>query len=237
MNARARTTGTNGGSSNAHGNGHQGNQHGVEESAMTLAQRSAAGNSTETSTAAATSTCPAALINYRICQHRHHIRTVCSHDGSCTSIGGIDPNWILFDSLSTISVIQNASMLQNIRNGLHVLRAITNGGHQDSNMIGNFPNLGPVWYNKNSIANIMLLSEVRKVCTVTMDTSKEPAINVHRKDGFIMSFVEFPSDHYVCHGNSNSDSVSAHTLFFTIAEHREMFSRTRLTLLVHSTER
>jgi hypothetical protein len=104
-------------------------------------------------------------------------------------------------------------------------------------MIGNFPNLGPVWYNKNSIANIMLLSEVRKVCTVTMDTSKEPAINVHRKDGFIMSFVEFPSDHYVCHGNSNSDSVSAHTLFFTIAEHREMFSRTRLTLLVHSTER
>jgi hypothetical protein len=30
-------------------------------------------------------------------------------------------------------------------------------------MIGDFPNLGPVWYIKASIANILLLSEVRRV--------------------------------------------------------------------------
>jgi hypothetical protein len=30
-------------------------------------------------------------------------------------------------------------------------------------MIGDFPNLGQVWYNPYSIANILLLSDVRKV--------------------------------------------------------------------------
>jgi hypothetical protein len=39
-------------------------------------------------------------------------------------------------------------MLTNIRKSDHVLRVITNGGHQDSNMVGDFPNLGKVWYNR-----------------------------------------------------------------------------------------
>jgi hypothetical protein len=38
-------------------------------------------------------------------------------------------------------------MLNNIRKSDKVLRALTNGGHQDSNMVGIFPNPGEVWYN------------------------------------------------------------------------------------------
>ena len=70
-------------------------------------------------------------------------------------------------------------MLQNIRSSPHVLRALTNGGHQDSNMIGDFPNLGQVWYNPDSKANILLLANVRKVCNVSMETSKEPTMFVY----------------------------------------------------------
>ncbi|KAI2513612.1 hypothetical protein MHU86_752 [Fragilaria crotonensis] len=87
---------------------------------------------------------------------------------------GIDPTWILLDSQSTISVFKNANMLTNIRRGEHVLRALTNGGHQDSSMVGDFPNLGEVWYNKASIANILSLAEVRKVCRVTMIRRPNP---------------------------------------------------------------
>lgn len=47
-------------------------------------------------------------------------------------------------SQSTISVFKNAVMLTNIQDSKHMLRAMTNGGHQDSNMIGDFPNLGEV---------------------------------------------------------------------------------------------
>ena len=86
----------------------------------------------------------------------------------------INPTWILLDSQqSTISVFKNKDMLHNVRHSLHVLRAITNGGFQDSNMVGDFPNLGKVWYNEASIANILSLGDVTKVCTVTMvDSSK-----------------------------------------------------------------
>ena len=45
---------------------------------------------------------------------------------------GLDRNWILLDSQSTISVFKNRDMLTNIRPSEHVLRALTNGGHQFS---------------------------------------------------------------------------------------------------------
>jgi hypothetical protein len=53
-----------------------------------------------------------------------------------------DPRGILLDSQSTISVFKNPAMLTNIRRSKHTLRALTNGAHQDSNMFGDFPNLG-----------------------------------------------------------------------------------------------
>ena len=102
----------------------------------------------------------------------------------------IDKDWILLDSQSTVSVFKNPDMLTNIRCSPNALRALTNGGHQDSNPIGDFPNLGPAWYNSKSLAYILSLSEqVRKVCKVTMDTGKESAKCVHRLDGSVMKFV------------------------------------------------
>jgi hypothetical protein len=137
----------------------------------------------------------------------------------------IDPTWILLDSQSTISVFKNKDMLHNVRGSPHVLQAITNGGYQDSNMIGDFPNLGEVWYNENSIANILSLADVRKVCTVTMDSSRSTSMDVHRKDGSIMSFVEHPSGLYIYKGNDCSGRVTAYTLLNTVADHKHMFSQ------------
>lgn len=63
--------------------------------------------------------------------------------------GIVDPEWILLDSQSTISVFGNPRMLTNIRGSdRRILRALTNGGHQDLYMVGDFPNLGEVWYNR-----------------------------------------------------------------------------------------
>jgi hypothetical protein len=121
---------------------------------------------------------------------------------------GIDPTWILLDSQSTISVFRNANMLTNVRKSDHILRALTNGGHQDSDMIGDFPNLGEVWYNRDSIANILSLADVRKVCRVTMDSSTDASINVHRLDGTVMKFSEHPSGLYVFKCNDTNETVT-----------------------------
>ena len=136
----------------------------------------------------------------------------------------IDPTWIMLDSQSTISVFNNKNMLHNIRRSPHVLRAITNGGFQDSNMVRDFPNLGEVWYNEASIANILSLSDETKVCTVTMDSSRSLSMDVQRKDGSIMRFVEHPSGLYVYKGNESNDRVNSYTLLSTVAQHKQMFS-------------
>jgi hypothetical protein len=143
-----------------------------------------------------------------------------------TSHNGIDPSWILLDSQSTISVFRNPKMLTNIRKSNHTLRAITNGGHQDSHTVGTFHNLGEVWYNSESIANILSLAAVRKVCRVTMDSTAEPVINVHRLDGTLMKFVEHESGLYIYSTNNNNinEKVTGYTLIAAVAEQKKMFS-------------
>jgi Zinc knuckle len=110
---------------------------------------------------------------------------------------GIPNSWILLDSQLNISVFNNKHMISNIRRSDDEVCAYTNGGTQTSTFVGDFHNLGTVWYNPDSIANILSLSEVRKHCKVTMDTSIEPALLVHRKDGSTMVFREHQDGLYV----------------------------------------
>ena len=138
---------------------------------------------------------------------------------------GIDHDWILLDSQSTISVFKNRDMLTNVRRSPHVPRAITNRVYQDSTMIGDFPNLGEVWYNAESIANILSLADVCKVCRVMMDTTAERAMCVHCLDSSVMKFSEHPSGLYVFAGNGASkDKVIAYSMLTTVTEQKKMFS-------------
>jgi hypothetical protein len=81
-------------------------------------------------------------------------------------------------------------MIYNIRDSPQSVCAKTNGGQQISTHVGDFTNLGVVWYNQDSIANILSLAQVRKVCKVTMNTAVDPALVVHHKDSSTMRFQE-----------------------------------------------
>jgi hypothetical protein len=83
-----------------------------------------------------------------------------------------------------------------------------------------------VWFNTESIANILSLAEVRKVCGVTMDTSDEPALHVHRLNGTVMKFVEHESGLYVYKDcNATNNCVIAYTMVSTVAEHKKLSLR------------
>ena len=106
---------------------------------------------------------------------------------------------------------------------------ITNGGTLLSNMKGDVVNFGSVWYNENSLANILSLSEVRKKCHVTMDTDKEAAMIVHRENGSTMKFVEFATGLYfydTSAGTSKSSKSTVNDYCFveTVAENKTMYT-------------
>ena len=105
----------------------------------------------------------------------------------------IPPTWILLDSQSTVSVFKNRELLSNIRKSPTSLRVYTNGGTQTSTEIGTLAHFGDVWFNPASLANILSMAAVRKIYRITMDSSVEAAMHVHRTDGTIMNFHEYKS--------------------------------------------
>ena len=116
----------------------------------------------------------------------------------------IPDTWILLDSASTVSVFKNRHFLLDIWPSPNRLCVHTNGGTQVSSQVGTVKNFGEVWYNQDSLANILSLASVCKVCRVTMDTETEPAMLVHRKDGSIMKFQGFKSGLYYYDGACHS---------------------------------
>jgi hypothetical protein len=137
----------------------------------------------------------------------------------------IPKHWILLDSQSSISVFRSSNMVSNIRTSPIEICANTNGGQQTSTLIADFKNLGVVWYNPKSIANILSLADVRKVCRVTMDTDQEAAMTVHKCDGTHMKFLEHADGlyYYDTHAINTKKSVANYTLLNTVSNNKAPF--------------
>jgi hypothetical protein len=111
------------------------------------------------------------------------------------------------------------------------LKVHTNGGTQISSLVGDIKNFGTVWYDPDSLANIFSLAAVRKLCRITMDTSVEAALCVHRSDGLITKFIKYGLGLYyhdaaaaVLQPNSN-ENVIDYSFVSTIANNKAQFPR------------
>jgi hypothetical protein len=138
----------------------------------------------------------------------------------------IPDTWILFDSQSTVSVFKNSKFLSNIRRSPNKLRVHTNGGTQFSSKMGTVTNFGDVWFNEDSLANILSMAAVRKVCRITMDTFIEAAMHVHRKDGTVMTFKEYKSGLYYYNAYpKQSNTTNAYLFLNTVACNKGNYTR------------
>ncbi len=143
----------------------------------------------------------------------------------------ISQDWILLDSGSTVSSLRNPDLLENIKKIDETLRVYTNGGFKDYNEKGMMKLLPfEVYYNKNSLANILSLADVCDHFRVTMDSARDHSLFVHVSDHTVLRFCRCGSGLYYLDttsvNNSNTD-INAYpvSLLQTVAANREVFSK------------
>jgi hypothetical protein len=92
--------------------------------------------------------------------------------------------------------------------------------------MGTVTNFGDVWFNEDSLANILSMAAVRKVCRITMDTSIEAAMHVHQKDGTVMTFKEYKSGPYYYNtAPKQSNTTNAYLFLNTVAGNKGNYTR------------
>ena len=111
------------------------------------------------------------------------------YDYHCTNAvifyqsGSLSSGSLIIDSASSVNIISNEDMLDNIRmlDETHWLPIITVGSEvvhlKHKGDFGDYPE--PVWYYPQGKANIMSLCNVKKHFRVTMDTKKDDAFYLH----------------------------------------------------------
>ena len=112
-----------------------------------------------------------------------------------TRLGALNEDWVLLDSQSTISLFCNPKMLSNIRKckKREEKRCYCNGGTQDTNQIGDLAGFGIVYYNSQSIANILSLASVVKQRRVIFDSTDGNIFKVFGGKQRVIKFKQSPS--------------------------------------------
>ena len=104
--------------------------------------------------------------------------------------GGIDPHWLLLDSESSVNLIVNKELLENIRTAPHGanLTVHCNAGAARTDQIGDLKGFGTVWFYEDGIANVISLGLLTNKFRVTMDSDIDNALHVHKSNGDVRRF-------------------------------------------------
>jgi hypothetical protein len=105
----------------------------------------------------------------------------------------VSKNWILLDNQSSVDVFCNSKLLKNVRKTNKVMNIKCNAGVTRTDMIGDLPGYGEVWYYERGIANILSLSRVEEKYRITYDSAEEKQFIVHKENGAKRRFKQAKS--------------------------------------------
>ena len=101
----------------------------------------------------------------------------------------------MLDAQSNCDILKNKDLLQDIHEKPGERLVLKSNGNGDicTSQVGYIKGYGEVWFNEQSMANILSFANVRKKFKVTISTGTDdpcPTFCVHKNDGSIMEFKE-----------------------------------------------
>ena len=104
------------------------------------------------------------------------------------SVGYISPTWVRLHNQSTVNVFSNRHLLNNISKSDKKLAIFSAGVHTNTNLKGDIPGYGLVWFRPGGIANILPLSKVAKRYRVSYYSTGANDVLVYLPMGEVISF-------------------------------------------------
>ena len=141
-----------------------------------------------------------------------------------------DRDAVLIDTGSTCSVFRNKNYLNNVRASSQTLHAFTNGGHQDSRLIGTLSRFYNVWYNPASMLNILAWRDVKRHFRITTDMAVDDTIYVPINDDEVYEFREVGAGLYMAASNYFKSKVHAYSCLTLVSNNRLNYSTRELLL-------
>jgi hypothetical protein len=136
--------------------------------------------------------------------------------------GPVSSSWILLDNQSTVDVFHNGNLLENIRPADGHMDIHCNAGVTSTNLVGDLPGYGEVWYHPGGIANILSLSRVKnRGHRVIYDSHDGNEFRVSRKNGTTRVFKESSRGLYFM--DTNTDETGT-VLVNTVEGNKSNFS-------------
>ena len=145
--------------------------------------------------------------------------------------GCLQMEWVLLDNQSTIDVFVNCRLLRNIRRISQYMYIHCTARVTRTNLVGELPGYGTVWFHPDGIANILSLSRVKTKYWITFNSDENNEFIVHKPDRSTRNFKESSCGlHY--HDTSTAVTGVAETgmaLVTTVADNASNYTHANKT--------